>query len=50
MKEVFLLSLLISGSLLSIAQEQKITIPMTAKDPKVLSQMVGRSMLLKREI
>jgi hypothetical protein len=33
MKKAFLLSLLISGSLVSIAQEQKITIPMTAKDP-----------------
>jgi len=33
-KKAFLLSLLISGSLVSIAQEQKITIPMTAKDPE----------------
>ncbi|HEU0176257.1 MAG TPA: hypothetical protein VFV58_18485 [Blastocatellia bacterium] len=33
MKEAFLLSLLISGSLVSITQEQKITIPMTAKEP-----------------
>lgn len=34
MKKAFLLSLLIFGSLVSIAQEQKITIPMTAKDPE----------------
>jgi len=34
MRKAFLLSLLISGSLVSIAQEQKITIPMTAKDPE----------------
>jgi hypothetical protein len=34
MKKVFLLSLLISGSLVSIAQEQKITMPMTAKAPE----------------
>jgi hypothetical protein len=34
MKKVFFLGLLISGSLVSIAQEQKITVPMTAKDPK----------------
>jgi hypothetical protein len=34
MKKAFLLSLLISGSLVSIAQEQKITMPMTAKAPE----------------
>src|SRR5262245_2057400 len=34
MKKAFLPGLLISGSLVSIAQEQKVTIPMTAKDPK----------------
>jgi hypothetical protein len=34
MKKAFLLSLMISISLVSIAQEQKITIPMTAKDPE----------------
>jgi hypothetical protein len=34
MKKALLLSLMISISLVSIAQEQKITIPMTAKDPK----------------
>jgi len=34
MKKAFLLSLLISGSLVSIAQEQKITMPMTSKDPE----------------
>jgi len=34
MKKAFFLGLLISGSLVSIAQEQKITVPMTAKDPK----------------
>ena len=34
MKKAFLLSLMISISLVSIAQELKITIPMTAKDPK----------------
>ena len=34
MKKVFLLSLLISGSFESIAQEQKITIPMTANNPE----------------
>jgi len=33
-KKAFLLSLLISGSLVSIAQEQKITMPMTAKAPE----------------
>ena len=34
MKKAFLLSLLISGSLVSIAQEQKITMPMTANAPE----------------
>jgi hypothetical protein len=34
MKKAFLLSLLISGSLVSIAQEHKITMPMTAKAPE----------------
>jgi hypothetical protein len=34
MKKAFLLGLLISGSLVSIAQEPKITIPMTAKAPE----------------
>ena len=34
MKKAFLLSLMISISLVSIAQELKITIPMTAKDPE----------------
>jgi hypothetical protein len=34
MKKTILLGLLISGSLVSIAQEQKITIPMTAKNPE----------------
>ena len=34
MKKAFLLGLMISISLVSIAQEQKITIPMTAKDPE----------------
>jgi hypothetical protein len=34
MKKAFLLGLLVSGSLVSIAQEPKIIIPMTAKEPE----------------
>jgi hypothetical protein len=34
MKKAFFLGLLISGSLVSVAQEQKMSIPMTAKNPE----------------